>query len=332
MVASNASNVLVSALYTMPSRTEKVWKDNDGKEYKDHTLQKTAVFITLNGIKYRIKSPTLAVRERSGTRDAVKDLSDQSILAHPKWKTDVLRATNNVLPEYVVRKVEYIKTLWRPASLVYYGIVFETQHIPRISRFSSGIGVFAQSKIILSLTQTDQCPHPLPIITDKITLHSINTSGRHTLTPEFKKIVDTESELQKTDDPDITKYLVKKTILFSKKETATYRPRQGDNPQITHTSSMKKYCVIPVIYLTDLSTKKSSPSLDKPADMYGMVGDTDREYPDIIRKLEEMKTLRGTLKQQLAEYVYEPARISRLAETYNTDFDRYITLLSGEAS
>ena len=332
MVASNASNVTMTALYTMPSRTEKVWKDNKDNEYKDHTLQKTAVFITLNNIKYRIKSPTLAVRERSGTRDAVRDLSDESILAHPKWKTDVLQARNNILPEYTARKIEYTKTLWRPASLVYYGIVFETQHIPRISRFSSGIGVFAQSRIILSLTPTDQCPHPLPIMTKKVTLFSINAVGRHTLNPEFKKIVDEETERQKTDDPDITKHLVKKTILFSKKETATYRPKQGDNPQRTDVSSMKKYCVVPVIYLTDVSTKKTSPSLNKPADIYGMMDGGNREYPEIIRKLEEMKTLRGTLKQQLAEYVYEPARISRLAETHNVDFDRYITLLSGEAS
>lgn len=325
-----------------PAKDVPVWTNyGDGdpvKTYPQNVHQSTKTFAFINGHQYRTFGRDLAVLEKSGTRK-LADLSPDeraTAIASPKWSPHTLRKGIQHIPEHVHYSHTFSGGEWKQTPIVYYGVRLHQSHSPNLFHTWTSVHVHATPQVVYSHVKTEECPHPIPFLGTLVEeLIYGNQTPTPVLTDAFTALIAEEKRRLRTDAPHISSLLAVRTTLWTQLLTYTWRPRsEGKKAKtIVHVKRSHNLCelrpVFPLVFLTDLSTRADVPSVNTPVGVYdGSVG--DRRPRNLGQKLEETRQLRGELKRLLAEAVYHPDRLERMATAHGVDFETYLLALSGE--
>lgn len=305
----------------------RIWEDVIGNKHKEHPRD-TLTFVYVGDARWRKKTENFAVREKKGAKEAVATMTEEELAQHPNWRTDILRATTHVIPAYDTFHYTIWTSFWKNTLIAYYGVRIHETHNPSFWKRGTHILVNTRQTIVWSDVQTEECPHPMPVEDDNARLSHFVREGA-VITREFSLRIGDELR----GDPPVSHLLSRRTLLYTRDETIIRRPRQGDQKAKTLPSPTPAgyrnddYPVLPLVFLTDFSTKAKAPSVVKPPGIY------ENDFPprhDLVVNLEECRERRATLKQRLAEVVFHPARVERVATAYGVDFETYIARLDGD--
>jgi len=320
-----------SNVVPVAERRVRIWEDIIGNKNKDDS-RNSDTFIYFGGLRYRKKSSTFAIRERKGAKEAVATLTEEDFTADPKWRTDILRATYTTIPAHRTINTELRSAYWKQVRIAYYGVLVIQSHSPSVWAGGTSVLVNTRQIIVWSDVQTEECPRPMPVEGSIIRIS--NLRGQDSiLSDDFLGRIGAGWRETETD---ITHLLALRTILYERDDTIVYRPKQEGIKAKTlpQPAGYRRDAQphVPIVFLTDASTKHGIPSVVKPLGVYG--GD-DRLFGrhnvgNIIRNLEESRERRGELKRLLAERVFHPDRVERMASAHGVDFETYLLALSGE--
>jgi hypothetical protein len=309
----------------------RIWEDIIGNKHKDDP-RNSDTFVYFGGLRYRKKSETFAIRERKGAKDAVA-LSEETLTADPKWRTDILRATYKTIPAHNTLRTDLRTSYWKQVRIAYYGVVVLQSHSPSVWAGGTSVLVNTRQVIVWSDIQTEECPHPAPVEGSVIHISHFSRGRDAILSDDFITRIGAG---WRNDETDITHLLALRTILYETDDIIVYRPRQEGikAKTIPQERGYRRDAQphFPIVFLTDLSTKHGVPSVVKPLGVYG--GD-DRligrhNVGNIVRNLEASRERRGELKRLLAERIWETARVERMATAHGISFEAYLAQLSGD--